>query len=43
MNNLFYFGLLTGIAHLPAIGADRVLAPAPMAPIVGRTKPMDTR
>ena len=38
MNNLFYFGLLTGIAILLALGADLILAPALMALVVGRTK-----
>ncbi len=31
MNNLFYFGLLTGLAILLALGADLILAPALMA------------
>ncbi|MBT8328661.1 MAG: MMPL family transporter, partial [Desulfofustis sp.] len=38
MNNLFYFGLLTGIAILLALGADLILAPALMALVVGRTQ-----
>ena len=38
MNNLFFFGLLTGIAILLALGADLVLAPALMAFAVGRTQ-----
>jgi hydrophobe/amphiphile efflux-3 (HAE3) family protein len=36
MNNLFYFGLLTGIAILLALAADLILAPALMALTVGR-------
>ena len=36
MNNLFYFGLRTGIAILLALGADLILAPALMALAVGR-------
>lgn len=38
MNNLFYFGLLTGIAILLALAADLVLAPALMALAVGRNQ-----
>jgi predicted RND superfamily exporter protein len=38
MNNLFYFGLLTGIAILLALAADLVLAPALMALTVGRNQ-----
>lgn len=38
MNNLFYFGLLTGIAILLALGADLILAPALMALVVGRAR-----
>ena len=38
MNNLFYFGLLTGIAILLALAADLVLAPALMALVVGRNR-----
>lgn len=36
MNNLFYFGLITGIAILLAFGADIILAPALIALAVGR-------
>ena len=42
MNNLFYFGLLTGIAILLALGADLILAPALMALVVGRARPDGT-
>ena len=42
MNNLFFFGLLTGIAILLALGADLILAPALMALVVGRTGPERT-
>jgi predicted RND superfamily exporter protein len=42
MNNLFYFGLLTGIAILLALGADLVLAPALMALVIGRSRPDGT-
>ena len=37
MNNLFYFGLLTGMAILLALAADLILAPALMALVIGRT------
>lgn len=36
MNNLFYFGLLTGVAILLALAADLILAPALMALVLGR-------
>lgn len=36
MNNLFYFGLLTGVAILLALAADLILAPALMALVHGR-------
>ena len=42
MNNLFYFGLLTGIAILLALGADLILAPALMALVVGKIRPEET-
>jgi predicted RND superfamily exporter protein len=36
LNNLFFFGLLTGLAILLAFLADLILAPALMAVVVGR-------
>ena len=36
LNNLFFFGLLTGLAILIAFLADLILAPALMAVVVGR-------
>ncbi|MGI9537698.1 MAG: efflux RND transporter permease subunit [Desulfocapsaceae bacterium] len=38
MNNLFNFGLLTGIAILLALAADLILAPALMALVIGTTE-----
>ncbi|HEY5656274.1 MAG TPA: MMPL family transporter [Myxococcota bacterium] len=41
LNNLFYFGLLTGLTIVLAFLADLMLAPALMALVVGRTARAD--